>query len=681
MGHRINNLPFLITAIEGALMNNQQDATEIPPPASPGRDIPPRAATFFSGAWPLAVLLLLAMLPYAGMLRNDFAYAYDDKDLILDNPYVHSVRHLREVLTTTLFSNLGTPGGLPYYRPMAKVVFLLGYLLFGPSSFGFHLVSLLLNTAVVGILFLLAEELLKDRVAAFAAAVLFALHPIHVEAVAWISAVTDIEVTFFCLLTFWLFLRSAAPEGGRKPWILAVMTGSFVLAILSKEQAVTIPLLASIYEHFYREDRRETTRWQKLLRYGPLWLVSVSYVFLRVQLMGSFAHAPKVYPINAQETLLSALALAGQYVGMLMWPARLSAFHPFHVSHSLLEIPVVAGGCALGGWAYLFYALWKRARPVSFGILWLFVTLVPVLNARWMNTYVLGERFLYLPSAGFCLIAGWACAEVWKSPLSRQASVRTAVVATACALTALCILRINLRVLDWQDDVTLFNQALAAEPHDFRLHYMLGSAYWIRGNSGGAEREWQETLRLEPNSMGPLNSLGALYAQQRRFDQAIPFLEQALRLNPNDADAHLNLGAIYAETGKLDHAEEQFRAAVLLSPMNFNAHNVLGKLYFDSSRLAEAEQQFRQSLQCEPNLAAYDHLGYIYVRRGDAVRAEEAFKAALGLMSTDSHAHFNLGLIYAATGRNSQAMEEIQAALAADPRNPEILSALDKLRH
>lgn len=659
-------------------MHSQQDGTEI---ATPGQEGPPPAAPFFAGSWPVAVLLLVAILPYAGILRNDFAYAYDDKDLILDSPYVHNARHLRQVLTTTLFSNFGAPGGLPYYRPMAKLVFLLGYQLFGPSPLGFHLISLLLNAVVVGMLFLLAQQMLEDRVAAFAAAGLFALHPVHVEAVAWISAVTDIEVTLFCLLTFWSFLQIAGPGGGRETWALAAMTGSFVLAILSKEQALTVPLLAAIYEHFYREDRLETTGWQKLLRYGPLWLVCLGYVLLRVHLMGAFGHTSKVYPINPPETLLSALALAGQYLGKLLWPARLSAFHPFHASRSLLETPVLLGGCALGVCAYLFYALSKRARTVSFGILWLLVTLVPVLNARWMNTYVFGERFLFLSSVGFCLVVGWACAAVWQSSLSRQRMARTTVVAAACVVAVLSVLRISLRVLDWRDDITLFTQALTTEPNDFRLHYMLGSAYWIRGESAGAEREWQETLSLEPNSVGPLNSLGALYAQQRRFDQAIPFLEEALRLNPKDADAHLNLGAIYAEIGKLDRAEEQFRAAILLSPLNFNAHNVLGKLYFDSSRLAEAEQQFRKSLQCEPNLAAYDHLGYIYVRWGDQVLAEEAFRAALSLKNTDSHAHFNLGLIYVATGRNPQAVEELHAALATDPGNPEILSALEKLRH
>ena len=628
----------------------------------------------------MAVLLLLATLPYVGALRNDFTYTYDDKALILDNPYVHNFQHLRGALTTPLFSNLGAQAGTPYYRPIATLGFLLCYQLFGSLAYGFHLVSLLLNVAAVGMLFWLAEKLLDDRVAAFAAAGLFALHPVHVEAVAWVSAVTDIEVTLFYLLTFWCFLRVAASEGGRRIWAEAAMTGSFVLALFSKEQALTLPLLAAAYEHFYRADRLQTTRWQKVVRYGPLWLVGLGYALLRINLMGAFARATRMHNISALETILSALALAGQYLSKLFWPARLSAFYPFHASTSLLDLPVLLGVSALAVGAWSFGLLWRRARPVSFGILWLFVTLAPVLNPRWMSAYVFAERYLYLPSVGFCLVAGWACAVLWQTSEGRRSILPKTVMAIGCMVAALGAVRIVTRVPDWRDDVTLFSVSLAAEPDDFRLHDALGQAYWLRGNAQGAEREWQETLRLEPDNAQTLGSLGALYAGQQRFDQAIPPLEKALRLNPNDAVAHLNLGAAYAETGKLDRAEEQFRAAVRLSPLNFNAHNLLGKLYFDSKRFPEAEQQFLQSLQCEPNLAAYDHLGYIYEQRGDHARAEKAFKAALAMNSADSHAHFHLGLIYAATGRTAQAVEELKAALAADPNNPEILSALDELR-
>jgi Flp pilus assembly protein TadD len=217
-------------------------------------------------------------------------------------------------------------------------------------------------------------------------------------------------------------------------------------------------------------------------------------------------------------------------------------------------------------------------------------------------------------------------------------------------------------------------------PEDFRIHDALAAAYWIRNDSSDAEREWLEALRMQPGATGPLNSLGALYAQEKRFDQALPLLKRTVRLDPYDADGHLNLGAAYAEMGKTDRAEEQFRAAVLLFPLDFEAHNLLGKLYYDSQRLAAAEEQFRASLACEPNLAAYDYLGYIAMQRGDREQAEAVFTKALAVKRTDSHALFNLGLIHAASGKKTQAREELQAALASDPDNPEILAALEKLR-
>ncbi len=496
---------------------------------------------------------------------------------------------------------------------------------------------------------------------------------------AWISAVTDVEVTLFCLLTFWFFLQAGQATVARRGWSEGAMVASFALAVLSKEQALMLPVLATTYEHFYRADRKETTPVQKAVRYGPLWLVTLGYLLLRVHLMGAFAHSTQMHVMTTTETLLSALALTGQYLGKLLWPVHLLAFHPFRVSTSIVDLPVLAGAGAVAMGALLFYVLWQRAPAASFGILWLFATLMPVLNARWMSAYVLAERYLYLPSVGFCLVAGWACMALWRALSRRQGILRTGAVAAAFTIIALCIFRISWRVLDWQNDITLYTESLKTVPDDYRLHDALGLAYWVRGDAARAEPEWQETLRLEPHSAQTLTMLGALYARQRRFELAVPLLGKALQLNPEDTGAYMSLGALYAETGKPDRAEEQFRAAVRLSPMNFTAHNLLGKLYFDSNRLAEAEQQFSQSLECEPNLAAYDHLGFIYMRQGERNRAEEAFKKALAMNSADSHAHFNLGLIYAATGRAAEAEMELNAALAVDPGNPEILSALKKL--
>jgi tetratricopeptide (TPR) repeat protein len=660
-------------------MNIYGNGTETRLPAAYEVNLPQRSAPILAGAWPFALLLLLATLPYVGVLRNDFAYAYDDKAQIIDNPYVHAIGHLRETLTTNVWSHKATQGVPSYYRPMMTIGFLLCYQVFGPMAYGFHLASLLLHAAIVVILFLFAERVFRDRGAAFGTAALFALHPIHIESVAWISAVTDLEVTFFYLLTFWCYLRVGEQRSGRH-WAQAAMAVSFLLTIFSKEQAMTLPLLAATYEHFYRSDRAETTWAQKVFRYGPLWVLSLVYVPMRIWFLGSFASGVRIHSLTVYQTLLSALALLGQYFSKLLWPARLSAFYVFQASARLFDTRVLAGIGALVFCAAAFVALWKRARPASFGILWFLVTLAPVLNARWMTAYVFAERYLYLPSVGFCLVAGWACAALWRTASKRQTLWRIAAVAAACVVTGLCVLRIVTRIPDWRDDLTLLTRTMAVNPNEYALRDDLGQAYWMRGEPEAAEREWREALRLDPSNPQIPFELGAIYANQRRFDEAVALFERSIRLAPGQPDAHLNLGAAYAEMGKLDRAEEQFRAAIALTPLNFNAHNVLGKLYFDAGRLNEAEEQFRQSLACEPNLAAYDHLGYIYMHWGDQGRAETAFKGALTMKGTDSHAHFNLGLIYEATGRDAQARDELQAALAADPNNPSILSALEKLR-
>ncbi len=460
------------------------------------------------------------------------------------------------------------------------------------------------------------------------------------------------------------------------PWQPAFSSG----AALQKNQALTLAVLAVIYEHFYRNDRARTTWGEKVSRYGPLWLLLFGYLIVRVRFMGSLAHPTGWERMTPSETLFSAVALSGQYFSKLLWPANLSAFYAFQPSSSFFLAPVMAGVAALVLCGVLFMALWRKSQPASFGILWLLCTLAPVLNARWMGTYVLADRYAYLPSVGFCLVMGWAAAALWGAACRRPAPWRWSLLATATALMTLCLIRVVTRVPDWYDDITLLTRALKLQPTEFILHDALGDAYWLRGDWPPAEREWKESLRLHPDYFRPINALGALYAKQQRYDEAEAYFRRAIELDPSNAEAHLNLGGILAQKGSMDLAEAQFKFALSISPLHVTAHNVLGKLYYDSGRLQEAEEQFRESIQVEPNLAAFDHLGYIYSKWGKWDQAEEAFKSALAMNSADSHAHYQLGMHYATLGRSAEALAELKAAQAADPDNPDILGALEKLQ-
>jgi len=169
---------------------------------------------FSRGSYPalLAGLILCAVLPYLNTLVNGFVH--DDNNEVLNNPYLRSFGHLKEIFSTGILAHLGARAVTNYYRPISTFGFLLCYQAFGPLPYGFHLANVLLNAAIVCLLFALTDRMFRNRTMAFATAALFALHPVHSEAVAWVSAVTDLDVGLFFLLTFWFFLRVARPGGG-----------------------------------------------------------------------------------------------------------------------------------------------------------------------------------------------------------------------------------------------------------------------------------------------------------------------------------------------------------------------------------------------------------------------------------------------------------------------------------
>jgi len=664
-----------------------------PQPGAAVAEGQPRARRAAAG-WPdlascsdfflLSLLSALASLPYLNALLNSFVY--DDDTQVLNNPYLHSLRYLPKILSTTVWSYVGgARGKINYYRPLMTLGYLVCYRLFGPLASGFHLVSILLHAAVVCLLFAVTLRMFRHRAIAFAAAALFALHPIHTESVAWIAAVTDLELTFFYLLAFWFFLGEARPDGRCSVSAQMVMLASFVLALLSKEQAFTLPLVATVYEHAYREDAHETSWRQKVTRYAALWLVALVYLLFRVRFFGSLIPGVKFARVTWYQAFLSAFALAGHYLGKLLWPVHLSAFYVFHKSASMLDPRVIAGVLGLASAATLLVLLWRHgagssARLASLGFIWMLATLAPVLNARWMTTTVFAERYLYLPSVGFMWIAGWALVALWEFAAGYNRVWRAGLAATVVMAAALCVVRIMTRNRDWRDDVALYTQTLGLEPDAYLIRNNLGVVYWARGDAEDAEREWTRALQDAPDEAIILNNLGLASTRRKQYSRAVELFQRAMRLKPDYTDAHLNLGVAYSEMGLLDQAELQLRDALALSPLSFDAHNRLGELYLQQKRFEEAKKQFEDSVRGLPNERGYDDLGDVCLRQGERERAESAFRQVIILNALDSHAYFGLAAIEAASGRNAEAIRDYEAGLESEPNNREARAALVQLR-
>jgi len=622
------------------------------------------------------LLFLLAFLPYVNTLFNDFVY--DDHFQVVDNPYVHSFRYLRQIFTTTVWSFQGAQGATNYFRPFMTLGYLLTYKIAGPIPFGFHFANLVLNAIAVLLVFYMLRRFSGERVALIAAG-LFALHPVHTESVAWIAAVTDLELTVFYLATFLLFLK--LPESSRKWRARAFMCVVFAFALLSKEQAMTLPVLTVIFEHFYRDDRATTTAWEKISRYAPVWAMAALYFGARAIVMGGVTSIVLRPNLSWYHAGLSGIALVGQYLGKLIWPAHLSMFHVFHASEHFSDSGVLLGLASILLCLILFAELWRRAHLLSFALVWMFLTLGPVLNARWMPAAVFGERYLYLPSVGFCWLAGWAAVQVWNpaSPGVSRPLARTipAMLAVVALLYAVKTVRRN---REWRSDEVLYRSTLATQGDSPQMRDNLGGVLYDRGDLSGAEREWLEALSLANANPNALDNMAMLRQHEQRYDESIDYSMRALRSNPIYMIEHVHLGETLTLVGRMAEAEWQFRVATTLSPLSTRAHNSYGKFLFDAGRMEDARTEFERSVAVDPTSQAYDRLADIYFGWRDAPRAENAFRRAIALDPFDSHAHIGLGGVLESSGHPGEALHEYETGLETNPVDAAAKAAVVRLR-
>lgn len=619
---------------------------------------------------------MLATVPYLNTLWNGFVY--DDDTQVLKNPYIQNFSHLKAIFSTSVWSYAGGVKGITdYYRPVMTLGYLFCHAVFGFKPYGFHLASLLMNAAVVLLLFAVTRRLFRNPSLAFLAAALFALHPIHSEAVDWIAAVTDIELAFFFLLAFWFFLRLGDKNAGL---FRLGMVGSFALALLSKEPAATLPLLATLYEHVCREDRDHTSWQVKLRRYAPLWLLLAAYLLFRVHLLGGFAPVRLRAQMHEDAVFFSAIALAGHYLWKLIWPVHLCAYYLFPKQISALFPRMLEGCAAMVVCVLLAIYFWRVERRLFFAVAWFFLTLAPVLNPRWMPRNVFAERYAYLPSVGFCWLVAWFGLRLWHVAVKRGFLPRRALVAGACAMAALMVLRIVTRNPDWKSDLTFYTRTLAAVPNAGDMHNNLGLYYWNRGDLEAAGWQWEKALQLEPNANYIFDNLGLLCLRQKRYPEAANFFERALARSALDEDAHVGLGKVYRKMGKREKAEVQFQTAVGLAPLDARARVLLGELYFDEGKYGPAKDQFVASLRSRPTLRGYFDLGLIAWAEKDFESAEADFISAQRLVPSNSRPYFMLGLLDSATGHNREAIREYQTGLKLDPTNSTALAALAKLK-
>jgi protein O-mannosyl-transferase len=399
----------------------------------------------------------------------------------------------------------------------------------------------------------------------------------------------------------------------------------------------------------------------------------------RIFVLRGFAPVVQRPDLTAWQLLLAGLALFGQYIGKLFWPYPLLGFYVFQKSTSLGDWRVIAGIACVVALVALFFFLWRRARPYAFAVFCMVLTIAPVLNVRWMAASAFAERYLYLPSFGFCALVaggvGWLATRYGNLQWLRWTGGVVAVV-LLIASSAVIVARNR----DWYNDSTYFTSTIAAEPHASYMRTTLGVIAWQHSQHAEAEKQWKLALADKPDNAIAIADLGMAKIERGNCDEAETDLRRALEIRPHFAAPHYQLGRIYQIRGRNDLAELEYRRAVEIFPLSSEFRNALGKFYLDGGRLNEAEEQFRGSLEGSPNSEAYDALGDIVLKEGLPEKAVEEWKDSLQLSPFDEHASLGLARVHLAAGRRAEAEKEYRAVLLVDMYNAEALKAMHELK-
>jgi protein O-mannosyl-transferase len=536
-----------------------------------------------------AILAGVTFAVFSGSLANGFVY--DDNPQILQNAFILNSSLWKQIFTGSVWSFQG--GKTNFYRPLQFACYWILYRIGGPNPAVFHLLNLLVYGASVWLVYCLGRKFFNNENVAFAGALLWALHPVHVEAVAWISALPDVGFAFLILLSLLCFVQ--AERGGEKRrqyHLLAVL--SFFAALFFKEMALSFPFLLLAYWFFLGKQENWLRR---MLRWSPYWAATIVYLAVRTQALGYLTQNRQLWKIPPR-VAGAALGLLGQDTKTLVWPAHLNVFRMFYLGPSLHSPwPWITLLC-LGG------ALWLRRREpqLAFLIAWWPVTLLPVLDIRQLSFPLLADRFLYFPSVGPCLAVAYLLLD-W---LPRRVPWPKLVPAAGCAMglaMIFCALQTMRAIPRWRDNNTLIHYSLTQSPDSPLLHMAQGVVLeYEEGDLEGALSEYNTARRLNQKSSWPLNL---------------------------DHDYYLAVGRIALRTGNRQDAIRDFKKAQNAAPDSSQPSDALGAVYFPQGDYATAAKYFERSVKANPqDVTARFYLGTCWMKLGKYREAAAEFHAA-----------------------------------------------------
>ncbi|HEY3852809.1 MAG TPA: tetratricopeptide repeat protein [Verrucomicrobiae bacterium] len=598
-------------------------------------------------------LAVAALVVFGGALTCDFVN-YDDPTYITSNAEVQRGLSAEGVVWAFETSDASN------WHPLTWLSHMTDVQIFGMKPAGHHFTSLLLHAANAVLLFLILNAMTGAFWRSAVVAALFALHPLRVESVVWISERKDVLSSFFWMLAVWSYVQF---QKSRSKFWYAAALASFALVLMAKPMLVTLPFVLLLLDYW---PLRRPIGWELLLEKIPFLLLSIisSVVTFLVQRSGG-AVSP-LSGLGVLPRIANALISYARYLGKFFCPVQLSVLYPHPGYWPFWQ---VAGASLLLIAITAFVIFRGRAQPyLIVGWLWFLGMLLPAIGLVQVGIQSMADRYSYLPMVGITIMVVWGVSDALASlPNSRPVLGTLGGVAIA-----LCVVLTPLQVLYWHDSDTLFEHAVAVTKNNYLAYNNLGFFLSNRGETEKSMRYYESALKINPNYDEARNNLGFAYAALGRFQEATNEYIKALSLNPNLTEAHNNLGNALGSLGLNDAAMHEYEVALQENPRHAEAHNNYGIALAMRGKLDDAISQFRLAIFYKENYAsAHSDLGNALAMKGDFASAVAEYQTCLRLSPTDPQAHNNLANALAQQGKLDEAAAQYRTALELKPENPE----------